>query len=137
MLRKRYEYDAHLENFSSAIMPFIDYRMNSEGFLEVAGETADFYRFPDMTGFAEYIYDCVKETFEVDLEEEIGFLQMFDEALEKIGEIVDMPDRKASLMVRLLMQNKGTLSKNKREKFPEITDEELLLIEKSFNRISD
>jgi hypothetical protein len=41
-----------------------------------------------------------------------------------------MPDRRASLLVRLIMQNKGKLAKNKRDIFSEITDEELARIEK-------
>jgi len=41
-----------------------------------------------------------------------------------------MPDRRASLLVRLIMQSKGRLAKNKRDMFSEITDEELARIEK-------
>jgi len=51
--------------------------------------------------------------------------------LDEAKEIVDMPDRRASLLVRLIMQNKGGLAKNKRDMFSEITDEELARIEKS------
>jgi len=36
-----------------------------------------------------------------------------------------MPDRPASVLVKLIMQNRGVLSKTKREKeFPELTDDE-------------
>ncbi len=41
-----------------------------------------------------------------------------------------MPDTRASLLVRLIMQNKGRLAKNKGDMFSEITDEELARIEK-------
>ena len=44
-------------------------------------------------------------------------------------EIVDMPDRRASLLVRLILQNDGTLAQNKREHFSEINDDELTSIE--------
>jgi hypothetical protein len=40
-----------------------------------------------------------------------------------------MPDKRASLLVRLIMQNKGRLAKNKRDMFSEVTDEELARIE--------
>ena len=40
-----------------------------------------------------------------------------------------MPDRRASLLVRLILQNKGKLSRAKREQFTELTDDELLAIE--------
>ena len=50
--------------------------------------------------------------------------------MDEAKEIVDMPDRRASLLVRLIMQNKGRLAKNKRDMFSEITDEEPARIEK-------
>src|SRR5207244_13588501 len=74
---------------------------------------------------AEYLYECVAETIEKDLREEIGFIQKHDRALDETKEIVDMPDKRASLLVRLIMQNKGRLAKNKRDMFSEVTDEEL------------
>jgi hypothetical protein len=36
-----------------------------------------------------------------------------------------MPDRKLDTLIKLLHQNRGTLSKNKRDLFKELTDDEL------------
>jgi hypothetical protein len=44
-------------------------------------------------------------------------------------EIVDMPDRRASLLVRMILQNGGSLSKARRPKFAELTDAEISTIE--------
>ena len=44
-------------------------------------------------------------------------------------EVVDMPDRRASLLVRLILQNKGRLSQAKRATFSELNDDELSAIE--------
>ena len=44
-------------------------------------------------------------------------------------DIVDMPDRRASLLVRLIFQNKGRLSQAKRTTFSELNDDELSAIE--------
>jgi len=46
-----------------------------------------------------------------------------------------MPDKRASLLVRLIMQNKGRLATNKRDMFSEITDEELARIEKGITSV--
>ena len=55
---------------------------------------------------------------------------MFDRALTQVRNTVDMPDRRASVLVKLIMQNRGVLSKTKREKeFPELTDDESRAIE--------
>jgi hypothetical protein len=42
-----------------------------------------------------------------------------------------MPNRRASLLIRLILQNKGKLSKSKRTAFPEISDQELDQIERA------
>jgi Fic family protein len=131
MLRSRRNYDAALEKFSSRIQPFVEYSTDREGRMTVENETARLYRFWDATTFAEYLYELVAETIQIDLKEEIGFLNRFDAALEAVAEIVEMPDRKASLLVRFIMQNRGKLSNTKREKFNELTDEEIDEIEKT------
>jgi hypothetical protein len=39
--------------------------------------------------------------------------------------VVDMPNKRAGLLVRMFLQNAGRLSKNKRNQFDELTDEEI------------
>ncbi len=129
MLRNIAGYDEVLRSYSSSILPFIDYSLDGDGRMSVHNETAHLYRYWDATNFAEYLYGCVDETIKRDLKEELGFLQSFDEALRRTAEIVDMPNRRASLLVRMILQNKGTLSKSKRQKFMELTDDELGAIE--------
>ncbi|MCY7377222.1 MAG: Fic family protein [Pyrinomonadaceae bacterium] len=129
ILRNAAVYSKVLEEFSSSILPFIDYDLNSDGTMNVHNNIAKLYRYWDATVFAEYLYECIKETIQKDLNEELGFLVMFDNAMKATKEIIDMPNQKASLLVRLILQNKGKLSKTKREKFAEITDEEISRIE--------
>jgi hypothetical protein len=43
--------------------------------------------------------------------------------------IVDMPNQRAALLIRLIHQNKGKLSKGKRDSFSELSDEEIHKIE--------
>jgi Fic family protein len=130
MLRDPARYDKALSAFSGKIEPFIEYRMDEAQRMTVLNETKSLYRYFDATPQTEYLYECVAETIEKDLREEIGFIEKYDRALDETKEIVDMPDRRASLLVRLIMQNKGKLAKNKRDIFSEITDEELARIEK-------
>ena len=127
MLRDRRAYDQVLHSYSSSIMPFINYSL--DGRMTVHNETAHLYRFWDATLFAEYLYSCVEQAIRYDLREEIGFLRVFDEAVQRTMNIVDMPDRRASLLVRLILQNKGTLAKGRRKEFSELTDKEISAIE--------
>jgi len=63
------------------------------------------------------------------LKTELEFLKFFDSAVRSVMEIVDMPNQRAALLVRLIHQNKGKLSKGKRQMFTELTDEEIGRIE--------
>jgi hypothetical protein len=76
----------------------------------------------------------VADTVRRDLKEELGFVAVFDRALNDVREIIDMPDRRASLFVRLCMQNGGRLSASKRQQFPELTGEEISRIETAVQR---
>lgn len=131
MLRDLARYDKALSAFSARIAPFIEYQMGDTQRMTVLNDTKNLYQYFDATAQAEYLYECVAETIEKDLKEEIGFIQKYDHALDETKEIVDMPDKRASLLVRLIMQNKGRLAKTKRDLFSEITDEELARIEKA------
>ncbi|MGI8990896.1 MAG: Fic family protein [Bryobacteraceae bacterium] len=129
MLRDREAYDRVLRNFSSAIQPFAEYTLDNNGQMTVRNQTAPLYRYWDATDAAEYLYRCVAETVHRDLADEIDFLKIFDAAVRATMNIVDMPDRRASLLVRLILQNKGVLSKAKRAQFPELRKEEVAAIE--------
>jgi hypothetical protein len=131
MLREREAYDRVLVRYSSSVLPFIDYDLDAEGRMAVHTETARLYRFFDATPHAEYLYHCIEDTIRQDLGEEIGFLVVFDAAMRKTLAIVDMPDRRASILVRLILQNRGKLSRAKRAAFAEIKDDELRGIEEA------
>jgi len=131
MLRDRLAYDQVLERFSGSIMPFIRYDLDPEHGMTVQNDTAHLYCYFDATAQAEYLYRCIEETVHRDLRDEIRFLAVFDTALRATLNIVDMPNRRASLLVRLILQNKGKLSKEKRATFSEISDQEIDRIEKA------
>ena len=122
-------YDQVLERFSASIMPFIRYDLDPAHGMTVHNDTASLYRYFDATPEAEYLYRCIEETIRRDLRDEIGFIAVFDAALRAVLNIVDMPNRRASLLIKLILQNKGKLSKGKRTAFSEISDEEIDRIE--------
>jgi hypothetical protein len=104
--------------------------------MTVTNETADLYRYLDVTAHAEYLYWCIDQTIQKDLREELDFLGFFDEALKATINVVDMPDGKASLLVKLIHQNGGRLSKTKRALFSELTDAEISQIEEAIRKAS-
>lgn len=129
ILRDRRGYDAALETFSRPLFEFIRWRWTDGREIVVENETSDLYRYFDATAFAEYLYDRVADTVRRDLEEELGFIAVFDRAFEAVREIVDMPDRRASRFVRLCMQNGGRLPAAGRRGFSELADTEVAAME--------
>jgi Fic/DOC family len=129
MLRDIGAYDRALETFSRPIFPFIEYNMNAEQEITVSNETSPLYRFFDATPQTEYLFDCIEETISRDLKQELDFLKFFDAAVKSVMGIVDMPNQRAALLIRLIHQNKGKLSKGKRDSFSELSDEEIHKIE--------
>jgi hypothetical protein len=125
MLRQRTRYDETLEIISRPLMERIEYRLNDRGEMTVPMETADFYRYTDMTRIAERLFEFVEDTIAHELVAELDFLAKYDRIKTGLREIVDMPDRRLDLFIRICVQGKGTLSKGKRSQFPELTENEL------------
>lgn len=134
ILRDRQGYDRALERFSQPILPFIDWRWLGTARLAVENDTSHLYRFFDATAFAEYLHDKVAETVRRDMREEIEFIAVFDRAFDAVRGIVEMPDRRASLLVRLCLQNQGRLAASKRRLFPELSDDEVAAMEAAVRR---
>lgn len=129
ILRDRAGYDRVLESFSRPRLALVEWRWSPEGSLVVENETAGLYRYFDATPFAEYLHERVAEAVDQDVKDEIEFIVVFDRAFDAVRGIVDMPDRRASLLVRLCMQNQGRLPRRKRRLFPELADDELRAME--------
>lgn len=137
ILRDRRGYDEVLAGFSDPLLDLIAWRWTggTKGSfgrtMEVRNETVDLYRYFDATPFAEYLYERLAESIRRDLREELGFVAVFDRALEGVRDVVNMPDRRASLLVRLCMQNEGRLAARKRARFAELTDDEVGAMEEA------
>jgi hypothetical protein len=129
ILRDRRSYDVALESFSRPLFEFVEWHWTPQHQIAVANSTADLYRYFDATALVEYLYDHVVDTVRHDLKEELDFVTVFDRAMTAVREIVDMPDRRATLFVRLCLQNNGQLAKSRREAFPELTDAEITALE--------
>jgi hypothetical protein len=110
------DYKAVLESYSAKLLPLMQWEPTPKGNVSVLNETADFYRYPDLTRHAEFLYEVVAKTIREDLPREAEFLARYDRFRAALQEIVDMPDVRANLLFRFLDQNKGKLSKKGREK---------------------
>ncbi|HKE84182.1 MAG TPA: Fic family protein [Vicinamibacterales bacterium] len=130
MLDRIDDYRSALQAHSGPLMPFIEWRPTPERNVEVTNDTADLYRYFDCTEAAEFLYGCVQRAVENDLPREIDYLRRHDEAIRRIMEAVEMPDRLAENLVMFIRQNNGTLSNNRREgEFQQLRDDEVHTVE--------
>jgi hypothetical protein len=130
MLDRIDDYRSTLQAHSGPLMPFIEWRPTPDRNVEVLNDTADLYRYFDCTQAAEFLYACVQRTVDMDLPREIDYLRRHDEALRRIMDTVEMPDRLAENLIMFIRQNGSTLLKRRREnEFKALNDEEVRRLE--------
>ena len=124
------DYRSTLQAHTGPLMDFIEWRPTPDRNVEVLNDTEDLYRYFDCTEAAEFLYACVQRTVEHDLPREIDYLRRHDEAMRRIMDAVEMPDRLAEDLVMLIRQNKGTLpGKRRQNEFKALHDEEVASLE--------
>lgn len=131
ILKEKHLYDSALEAFSKDVMKITEWNFTGDRSIIVENETLDLFRFADLTTQAEFLYDRVETTIRHDLKEEVDYLVSYDNTFSTVQRIVQLPDRRINVLVRLLMQNKGHLSKNKKRRFPELNEGQINEIEKA------
>lgn len=130
------EYRKILEHYSKPRLDLIEWRPTEKNNVEVLNETIDLYRYFDATKQAEFFFECVEETVNKTLPDEVGYLKKYDLLNEFIKNYIDMPDKLVDLLIRFLDQNDGKLSKRAREKeFEKLTDNEIQAIQEKYAEI--
>lgn len=129
IVRDQRSYDATLESFSRPTLARTDWVWNADQTITVKNETADLFKYFDATDNVEFLYKKIENTVEKDLIEEIEYITRFDSGYKALRDAIDMPDRKAALFVKLIIQN-GAISTAKRPKFNELSNERLADLER-------
>lgn len=129
-------YSEVLESYSATLLHLIEWESTSDHNVNVLNETADYYRYFDATKQAEFLYECVIETFEKIIPEEVNYIRHYDEFKKLIDDEYDMPDKLVALLVRFLDQNEGLLSKRAlKNEFNALSEAEVAHIEKLYKEI--
>lgn len=130
------DYRLVLETYSKPLLEFIDWAETPSHDVRVLNHTKDFYRFFDATRQAEFLYDCVEDTVENIIPNEIKYLSNYDTFKRYIEENFDMPDKLIALLVRFLEQNNGRISNRAKEKeLSMLEPQEIEAIEGTFKSI--
>ncbi len=127
------DYRKVLENFSHPLLDFIEWKKTPDNNIEVLNSTIDFYRYFDATLMAEFLFECVDYTISKVIPQEVDYIQKFDAMSFWLDNEFQMPDKTIALLVRLLEQGNGKLSKRAKEKeLPPFTEKEIEDIEKKY-----
>jgi len=130
MYRDQAAYGEVLRSYSSELLPWIDWKGTDRNNVEVLNDTARYYRFFDATAHTEYLYDCLAQTVDKDLPEEIAYLRSFDQFSRGVQAFLDLTSKQVQLLRGFLADQNGRLSKRAREReFSFLTDEEAAQIE--------
>lgn len=134
MLHHPQEYDRVLEAYSKPLRAALSISIDDDELLTINNpiDASGSYRYPDLSNQVLYLLHAVEQTINTELTTEILFIRGYDVAKASMRDVVDMPNQRLDLLIKLLYQNKGILAKNKRVLFKEITDEELERIQVAF-----
>ena len=119
-------YRSALEDYSAPTLDAIEWEPTEDGNVNVLNETGYLYRYFDATRQAEYLVDRVERTIHYSLPAELEYLGRFDDAKRRLAQVIDLPDRLASLFIQFCAQNGGSLSTQKREDYFEVLTEQEL-----------
>lgn len=118
-------YDRMLESVSERLMPLMEYRLDTYGRMTVENDTADYYRFLNMTEIAESFYQTLQKVIDEDFSQELKYLYAHGLAKREMQAIVDLPDEKRHLFIQFVRQNSGNFPARRRKQFDELTDKEI------------
>jgi Fic family protein len=130
------DYRNVLESYSHPLLDYIEWKETENHNVDVTNTTVDFYRYFDATKQAEFLYDCVEDTLDRVIPEEVRYLQNYDAFKHYLDDHFEMPDKLVAILVRFLEQNNGAFSKRALKKeFSELTQDETTAIEAKYKRI--
>ena len=133
ILERIEDYQKKLESYSYPIQEFIEWKTTQDNNVEVLNETIDYYRYFDATPQAEFLFECVDHTITSIIPEEVSYLQKYDKMKAWLDDTFEMPDNMIALLVRILSQNDGKLSKRAQNKeFKELSVDEIFQIEEKY-----
>ena len=124
-------YEEALLDFSRGATEAADFAFDADMFMTVRNDTAPYFRYPDMTRQADFLYRCLEDALETQVQGGRDFLERYDRAQKGMSQQADMPDRQVNLFITLCRNNGGYLAKGKRKRlFRELSDDEVLRLER-------
>lgn len=130
ILADRAGYDRVLADVDRQLMPLITYDFADDRSILVRDNDAALYAYLDLTPHAEALYRWTEQTIEVEIVQELDFLDKYDRARRRMRLVLDLPDKEEDLFITLCTGNGFRVSRTKRKShFPTLTDEQVARLE--------
>ena len=129
-------YEQVLEAHSLPRLELIDWESAEDYNLNILNETFDLYRYFDITKEAEFLFDCMEDTIVRIIPAELEYLKKYDKLTDRINGILTMANTRVDLLIKMIHQNGGKLSKRKYEKFfSDIDEDKIESIERMYDDV--
>ena len=94
------------------------------------------YRYPDLTPHVLFLYKMMETSIAEDLIHEVLYIAKYDAVKKAIEERYDIPNKDLNLLIQLVLQNDGKVSKKKRARFLSwIPEAELISLESNIGEV--
>ena len=118
------------------MLDLIEWEVLPDHNVAVLNDTLDYYRYFDATKQAEFLFDCVLDTTQRIIPEEVSYILKYDEFKQFIDNQFEMPVHLVDTMVRFLEQNNGSLSNRAWSKeFAKLKEKEVKEIESTYRAV--
>lgn len=137
MKREERLYLETLQLFSRPAREFWDVKWidQQQYVFKFSGDSA-IYRFWDATPAVRFTLEMAKQALEVELRDEMIFLENYDTIVKKVNESYDVRGSDLANLVMMCLANNGTVSKNRRKHYVYSVQEEVFdYIEKITNAV--
>jgi hypothetical protein len=122
-------YAAALTRYSQPRTRLLDYRLDIDADPPrvdvLSPQPAWLYSCFDATGVCELIAQAIEHALTQDLPAELAWLSAYDAAMQSLNEWLNAPQPELDLLVRVVVQNQGRVSKSKRARFERMTDAQI------------
>lgn len=126
ILRDREGYLKTLGIISTKIMPFVEYTQDvRSGAITIRNQTADLYRYPDLTPHAEFLYEKIEDSIERDVQCELVYIQTYDRAKLRARIIRQLPDVQEKALLSLCFSEGRVSPEMRQQLFGDVADTEL------------
>lgn len=126
ILKNQQKYDQVLETISVPIMAMLDYEFDNSNRIVINNDIDYMYRFPDYTEHVKFVYEMMDTAISDDLLKEVCLLTVFDCLKKFINESADLPNNKIDMVLSIIIQNGGEISKRKLKQLEALLDDQIL-----------